>query len=353
MHHSGSLLVTLSVILLACTKPAKETPPPDAAIEMNGVDMSLLPDLRQSGVVLYNANREPEAPLQTLKRAGVNTIRLRLWKNPVVSGSDFATVERLSRECKAMGFKILLTVHFSDTWADPGQQATPQQWQQLSFGQLADSVYAYTKFVMEQIAPEYIQIGNEINDGLLWPQGRRANLAQMKQLLNKAIQAVRTTNRNTKIMLHYAGFEDAVAFYTALTDLDYDLIGLSYYPLWHGKSIEALRQTLTTLYTRFGKKISIVETAYPFTLGWNDWTNNILGLDNQLITGIPASPEGQKIFLNQVASLAKAVPGCIGFCYWGGEWVSFRGSTATDGSPWENQALWDFSNTALPVWEVF
>ena len=97
----------------------------------------------------------------------------------------------------------------------------------------------------------------------------------------------------------------------------------------------------------------IAETAYPFTLGWNDWTNNIVGLQNQLIPGFEATHDGQKNYVLNIKSWSKQSSSCIGFCYWGGEWISFRGAQATDGSSWENQALWDFNNNALPVIGAF
>ena len=154
-------------------------------------------------------------------------------------------------------------------------------------------------------------------------------------------------------MLHYAGHENAHLFYGAMVGLDYDIIGLSYYPNWHGKNLNSLSQSLQTLSTSFDKEIMIVETAYPFTLNWNDYTNNIIGLSSQILDTYPPTPQGQKDFLQKIHDISTATPRGIGFCYWGGEWVSCHGDTATNGSPWENQALWDFDNRLLPVSEVY
>ncbi len=291
--------------------------------------------------------------LQTLQKAGATTIRLRLWVNPKELGSDLETVQNLAQSCKNIGLKVLLTVHYSDDWADPAKQYKPAAWKNSSIQELTDSISTYTKSIMTAIQPDYIQIGNEINNGLLWPEGAASNLNNMKRFLKTAIDAVRATNKNTKIILHYAGIENALGFYDKCTDLDYDIIGLSYYPMWHGKDLNLLQQTLTQLSTKHGKNTLIAETSYPFTLGWNDWTNNVVGLENQILNEFPATPLGQKQFLDKLKTIIQSAPNCLGFCYWGGEWVSINGKQATNGSTWENQALWDFNNKALPILDDF
>lgn len=321
--------------------------------KIKGVDISYLPEIRQFGTVFYNKNNQPEPMLSTLKNAGVNTIRLRLWKNPTETTSNFAIVKNLVAECKSLGFKTLLSVHYSDSWADPSQQTKPVQWQNCTFNQLQDSIYFYTKKIVTQINPDYIQIGNEINNGFLLPEGNINNISQFKILLNKGIQSVRDTNSNTKIILHFAGHSNAAWFYSNMNDLNYDIIGLSYYPMWHGKDMDVLKQNMNSLASNTGKKVMIVETSYPFTLNWNDYTNNIVGLQNQILTEFSATPNGQKEFKNKIKNIIDSNQNFIGFCYWGGEWVSYKGATATNGSSYENQALWDFSNKALPILDEF
>lgn len=321
--------------------------------EIKGVDVSYLPEIRKSGLLFYNQQKQAEDMLLTLKKSGVNLIRLRLWKNPSSPNSDFETVKNLVQEIKALGLKTLLTVHYSDTWADPAQQTKPQQWQSIGFNQLKDSVYAYTQKITTEINPDYIQIGNEINHGLLWPDGNINNLAQMKALLQAGIEAVHASNKNTKIILHYAGLQNASWFYQNMANMDFDIIGLSYYPMWHGKNLDSLQLTLTSLTTQFQKPVFIVETSYPFTLGWNDWTNNIIGLDSQLIATYPPTPQGQKDYLLGIQQVLKKVPNSMGYCYWGAEWVSYKGSTATNGSTYENQAFWDFNREVLPVLDAY
>ena len=135
-----------------------------------------------------------------------------------------------------------------------------------------------------------------------------------------------------------------------VNEVDYDIIGISYYPIWHGKSLNELKIQLNELSDSFGKQIMIAETAYPFTLDWNDWTNNIVGLENQLILpDYPATPEGQKNFIRDLKNLVTEVSNGIGFCYWGAELIAWDGENSENGSVWENQAVFDFSNKELPV----
>jgi arabinogalactan endo-1,4-beta-galactosidase len=342
----------LFLLLFSCEKE-NSSPVNENSLEIKGADMSLLPEIRKSGLTFFNENDKPEDMLLTLKKAGVNVIRLRIWNNPSVTTSDFASVKTLADEIKSNGMKVMLTVHYSDTWADPGKQTKPEKWKSLAFEQLRDSVYQYTKKIMTNINPEYIQIGNEINGGLLWPDGKISNLSQMKQLLQKAVIAVREINKNTRIIIHFAGYKNSDWFYSQLTDLDYDIIGLSYYPIWHGKNLDTLKNTMVRLSDDFGKKIFIAETSYPFTLSWNDATTNIIGSDDQILTEYSATPQGQKNYLQKIKEIVSGIPKGIGFCYWGSEWVSYKGKNSTSGSSYENQALWDFTNSSLPAVEVY
>ena len=335
----------------ACSDVAE--PQPETDPEIRGADLSFLPEIRQSGQTFYNALGQPEDMLHTLKNAGANVIRLRLWKKPASPTSGLVHVKQLAQEIHEAGLQVLLSVHYSDTWADPAHQTMPAQWENIPFTALQDSVYQYTKHIMAEIKPDYIQIGNEINHGFLWPQGDYQHPEQQKALLRQGISAVRAAQIKTKIILHYAGTDGADYFLNQVRDLDYDVIGLSFYPIWHGKDLDLMRQQLTTLLDQFQKPVLIVETSYPFSLGWNDWTNNVLGRSNQLLPNDPATPQGQRDYLMKIAEIMRALPNGLGFCYWGGEWVSYKGNQSTDGSSWENQALWDFENKAVPALEAF
>lgn len=318
---------------------------------IKAVDISSYPEIALSNANYYNALGEVEPLLNILKEEGINTIRLRLWVNPSEGHSGFQEVLAFSNEVKAQGFKVWLSIHYSDTWADPGQQSPPMQWQNLSFEALADSVYQYTEKVVRAIRPDYIQLGNEINSGLLHPHGHiMDNQEGFLQILEQGSTAVRTTSSGCRIIIHYAGISGAEWFYDIVDSVDYDIIGLSYYPIWHGKNLDSLSVTMQQLSTIYDKDVVIAETAYPFTLDWNDYTNNIVGLQEHLILPeYPASPGGQSDFVRDVTNRVRTVDGGIGYCYWGGELIAWKGPQATDASPWENQALFDFSYQALPV----
>jgi arabinogalactan endo-1,4-beta-galactosidase len=350
-------LLTLCVLLISivsgCGKEKQAEPPAIEDSFVRAVDVSFLPQIRASGISTYNREGQPEDMLHSLKKAGVNCIRLRLWNNPNDGHSGLEEVAALSDEIRQMGMKVWLTVHYSDTWADPGNQQKPALWQSISFDAMKDSVYAFTQLAVENIQPDIIQIGNEINNGLLWPDGSTGNMTGFRALLESGIAAVRESDTAVRIMLHYAGHEDAPAFFEQLKLLDFDQIGLSYYPLWHGKDLNTLQASLQELSETFNKDILIAETAYPFTFGWNDWTNNIIGSQDQILAEYPATEQGQLDFLLNIRSVVDSVSTGKGFCYWGAEWISFRGPQATNGSSWENQALWDFTKKALPALEAF
>ena len=199
------------------------------------------------------------------------------------------------------------------------------------------------------------QIVGEINSGLLHPHGNiNTNETQFLALLSSGIKAVKDHSPQTKIILHFAGIDGADWFFRKVNNLEYDIIGLSYYPIWHGKDLNKLKNTITNLGDTYKKEVLIAETAYPFTLDWNDWTNNIVGLNEHLILpAYPATPIGQEAFITNLKTMVNATQKGIGFCYWGGELVAFNGKESTNGSPWENQALYDFNNKALPVIKAF
>lgn len=350
----GLAVLGCIVGLLAC-KP-KEVPPSSIpatpSLAIRGADLSFLPALRASGTSLLNGRGQVQDALSTLKESGMNVVRLRLWYQPTQSSATWQAMLSLKNEIKAQGLQLLLSVHYSDTWADPAQQTTPAAWQGLSLGVLADSVYQYTERVMQAFEPDYIQIGNEINGGMLWPVGNWADSAAFHRLLRSGIAAVRSVKPATKIILHHAGFAGASYFYQRLSSLDYDMVGLSYYPMWHGKSLDSLGLAIRGLRQQTGKSVLVVETSYPFSLGWNDNTHNVVGDSNQLLPAFDATPAGQQAYLEALSNALHA-SGALGWCYWGAEWVSFGNAGGWQGSSWENQALWDFDRKFLPAEAAF
>lgn len=346
------------LFLFSCqnSNPSEGVTPEDPSSDFyNAVDISYYPRIVQKGLTFYNRQDVVKDFLQILKENNINTIRLRLWHQPVDEHASFEEVKTFSAQLKAQGFKVWITVHYSDTWADPAHQMIPAAWQGLSFAQMKDSVYNYTKKIVSQIDPNIIQIGNEIDSGFLLPTGDiNTQRDQFLMLLEEGIQSVRDHAPETKIMLHKADPNTADWFYDVVRNLDYDLIGVSYYPRWHGKDLNLLRSRLQNLENTFQKDILIAETSYPFTLDWNDFTNNNIGSNDQIIfPQYPASFEGQKDFLAEIKSLVRSLDKGVGLGYWGAEWVAFEGPTATNGSSWENQALFDFNLKATPALEVF
>ena len=350
----GGLLLGLLAIQ-ACSEDKVDSLGPNQKNEfIRAADVSFLPTIRKEGTIFYNTQQQAGDALDILKAAGCNTIRLRLWHTPVSSSSSLQEVQTFSSEARAKGFKIWIVVHYSDTWADPGQQTKPAAWTNATVEELGDSVFSYTKRVVRLLTPDYIQLGNEINGGMLWPEGQFANAGNFALFLKRGAAAVRETSATTKIMIHHAGTE-ADAFYATIKNqqIDYDIIALSYYPRWHSKSLTEVSAAFERLSTANDKDIVLAETAYPFTLGWNDYTNNLVGESSHLLTGFPASPTGQKDFLLTIRSMMELTPRGLGFSYWEPAWVAYRGVEASDGSPWENMALFGFNRQALPGIEVF
>lgn len=351
------LILFSLLIIFSCTNEKVDQPILDNESDdfISAVDISSYPEISNQNQVFKDHEGAESDLLDIIKSNGVNTVRLRLWVNPGDEHSSFDEVRNFSQTLKSKGFNTWLSLHYSDTWADPGSQIMPQQWLGISSASLIDSVYEYTQKVVQEIEPDYIQIGNEINSGFLHPEGHIINnYTGFIELMKAGISAVRENSEDMKIIVHFAGLENSDWFYEQVSMLDYDIIGLSYYPIWHSKSLEDLETKMQQLSENHNKNILIAETAYPFTLEWNDWTNNIVGLEEQLILPqFPASQEGQQSFISEIISMTNDLENGIGVCYWGAELVAWKGPEGIDASPWENQALFDFQNQALPALRAF
>ncbi|MBZ0201119.1 MAG: glycosyl hydrolase 53 family protein, partial [Ignavibacteriaceae bacterium] len=330
---------------------------------IQGTDLSALLEVEEHGGI-FKENGLQKDILQILKDHNINYVRLKIWHSPITGYNGLPKVIQMASRIKLMGLKFLLDFHYSDTWADPGSQIKPAAWQGLSFQTLKDSVYEYSKSVISSlklynVLPDMIQIGNEITCGFLWDEGRVCNQFNSNQqwnqfagLIKECIRGVKEnidSGDSVKIAIHIDRGGDNTGsrwFFDNLIakGVDFDIIGLSYYPWWHG-TLSDLEFNVNDLAQRYGKNIILLETAYPWTLTWNDNTNNIVGNSNQLLPGYPAEVEGQKKFIVDIKNLIKNIPNNkgSGFFYWEPDWI-----TAPQlGSPWENVTLFDFSGELL------
>ncbi len=334
-----------------------------------GSDLSFAQQLENNGAV-FKDNGTQQDILDIFKNHGLNIVRLRLWYHPQNGYNDLTHTLTMARRIKAKGLKLLLDFHYSDTWADPGHQTKPAAWQNLSYTVLKDSVYQYTRQVIQALKsqntlPSIVQIGNEVTSEMLWDTGRvggsfdnTSQWAQFAGLLNAGIKGVKDVEPKpdtVKIMIHIdrgGDYSGAKWFFDKLNaqGVNYDIIGLSYYPWWHG-SLTDLNNNLDQLAARYHKPMLIAETAYPWTLNYDDDVANIVGSSNQLLPGYPATVEGQKSYLNKVFDIVHNVPGNlgIGVVYWEPDYISVAGV----GSTWENLAMFDFQGNALASMSAF
>ena len=304
-----------------------------------------------------------------LKAHGANTFRLRIFVNPNdsdVQVNSLAYTLALAGRVKAAGAKLFLDFHLSDTWADPGHQTTPAAWGALGFDSLEAQVERYTASVMVQLKqagalPDVVQVGNEIDAGILWPLGQLTGtgdtLTQWTQftgLLKAGIKGVRDSlapGDSVRIMLHYSlggnqggtqWFFDHINSY----GVSYDMIGLSYYPFWHGP-IQSLEQNLNATAIRYGKPVVVVETSYPWRAG--GWEGSVT--DPGAMTWLPTR-DGQAQFLSDLGHAVAAVPGSAGagVFWWYPEAIPTSGLFIFDGG---SLALFDSTGNALPAISVF
>lgn len=329
----------------------KKADSPDSMIL--GIDVSSLTTTIPKGLILFNHNNKAVHVFDFLRNQGINTIRLRLWtgNHPYYGIQAYDSIIKRARKA---GLNIWLDFHFSDTWADPANQRIPSGWDTSNFETLKSDFLAHISNSMLRFNPDFVQIGNEIGGGFLWPIGRMNNGNHFFDLCSSASSLIREKHPNTKIIYHISNYKKADWFFSKLIneEVDYDIGGVSYYPKWHGYNLDSLGQTLSRVSQATGKRMIIAENSYPFTLDWNDWTDNVLGWELDLHPNYPATEDGQRSFVKDMVELVKSQPITSGYCYWEGLWVVPQGhEKSTDGTPWENQALFDFSLHPLPVWE--
>jgi arabinogalactan endo-1,4-beta-galactosidase len=358
----SGLLATLALVLPALPASAAST------LAIHGADLSTLQRAEDLGAKYYTTGGSQGDPLQILKSAGMNYVRLRVWVNPASGYNNQAKVVAFGKLVKAAGLKLLVDFHYSDTWADPGKQYTPAAWSGHSLSQLETDVYQYTYNVCNALkaagaTPDMVQVGNEINAGMLWPVGKltggTGGWSNLAGLLVSGYNAVKAVSSSTQVMLHIANggqhdqaiwwFDEAQAF-----GVRWDVSGVSYYSYWSG-SFSGLQSTLNDMASRYGKPVVVAETAYPFTLDNADGTGNSISSSSQLTSGYPATEAGQRTNFLAVINALKAVPNGrgLGYFYWEASWYAVPGNgwdpanINGSGDGWDNQALFNWSGRAL------
>lgn len=341
-----------------------ELVPGRSALSILGADISSLHKSEDLGGTYRDADGTPADALQILRENGLNYARLRVWVDPADGYHDKAEILGMALRLKSLGIKLLVDFHYSDNWADPGKQIKPAAWKDYDFDQLKQALYDHTFDVCSSLAAQgtpadMVQVGNEINSGMLWPDGSYEHFDNLAALLKEGYRAVKDASGSTLVMLHIAeGGDNDLArwWFDNITrrDVPFDVIGISYYPYWHG-SLPQLQYNLNDISARYDKDVIVVETSYAFTARDDDNFPNIV--DRALaVENYPLTPEGQRAMLRDVMAVVRAVNGGrgLGVFYWDATWTAVPGNgwdntNPAEGNAWENQALFDFDGKALPA----
>ncbi|HBM7672258.1 TPA: arabinogalactan endo-beta-1,4-galactanase [Enterobacter cloacae] len=360
---------------------------------IKGADISTLLEAEQHGAKFYNQNGQQQDAIAILKANGVNTVRLRLWVDPQdASGKTYGggsnnleNTIALAKRVKAQGLKLLLDFHYSDFWTDPGKQFKPKAWEKMDYPQLKTAIHDYTRdtiarFKKEGVLPDMVQIGNEINGGMLWPEGKSwgqggGEFDRLAGLLNAAIGGLKenlTGGEQVKIMLHLAEGTKNDTFRwwfdeIAKRGVPFDIIGLSMYTYWNGP-ISALKANMDDISRRYNKHVIVVEAAYGYTLDNCDNAENSFQAKEEKDGGYPGTVQGQYDYIHDLMQSVIDVPDHRGkgIFYWEPTWIAVPGTTwATkagmkyihdewkEGNARENQALFDCQGKVLPSITVF
>ena len=346
--------------------------------DIRGGDLSGLAKNEDFGATYAYSDGTPGDAVQILADSGMNLGRLKVWVNPADRYNEITHVVAMGKRIRAAGMKLMVDFHYSDRWADPGAQGVPAAWSGYTPEQLATAVHDHTRAVLDAlkaagVTADYVQVGNEINSGMLWPWGQTwdvnpsdgvsgAQWDNLAAFLKAGAQAVKEVNPKTKVILHLTNINNGIGSFTWWLDeitarsVPFDLIGLSYYGYWHG-SLADMQNTISTLSDRYNRDVMVVETAYPFTLADDQppW-ENVINLPSELVAGYPATPEGQAAEVRAVQDAVAAAPGGrgIGTVYWEPAWTDVAGNgwdpaDPASGNAWENQALFDFNGRLLPA----
>ena len=278
-------LYFFGLALFSCSKsqPAPATPPTnEAKVSFSkGADVGWLTQMEAAGLKFYDSTGTPQECMSLLKSLGMNSIRLRVWVKPSGGWNNAADVVTKAKRAKDLGMKIMIDFHYSDTWADPGHQTKPAAWASLSFNVLKSAVYNHTKNVMDTlkligIIPHWVQVGNETNDGMLWPDGRvstnQNNFSNFAALITQGYNAVKAVSDTTKVIVHISNGYDNQLYHWMFDGLKasgakFDIIGMSLYPSyftsgWQNANAQCLFN-MNDAIARYNKPVMIVEVGMP------------------------------------------------------------------------------------------
>ena len=383
------ILSAITATMISCSLPFTAL----AAVQVNpienlstdfikGADVSIMPELERNGTKFYDNGIEQDG-LTILKNHGVNWIRVRIWNNPYVVGpegvgggnTDEAKAIEMAKRAKALGMKVLVDFHYSDFWVDPGQQKKPDAWKNDSGDKLVDDVYAYTAKVMQDfnaqgVTPDMVQVGNELNNGMLWPEAQLTEdnpngYKFLAKLLNAGLQAVHDNDKDNKVktMIHLAGV-DVNLYHTFFDNLivknkvnDFDIIGMSFYPFWHG-TMDDLKNTMNDVSAKYNKDVIAVDTAFGYTLEDADFEKNNFGTNEEKVSGYKATVQGQATGLRDVMATVASVNDNrgLGIFYWAPDWVineKVGWKSNGGGNGWDNLTLFDTKGNALESMDTF
>jgi arabinogalactan endo-1,4-beta-galactosidase len=327
--------VFLAIVLLACTKPLRDdsTPPtnPSTYVFAKGADISWLTEMEANGKLFYSSTGTQTECMQLMKNIGFNSIRLRVWVNPTAGYNNTADVVAKAVRAKNLGMRILIDFHYSDSWADPGQQTKPAAWASQNITGLQSSVASHTTSVLQAlqaagVTPEWVQIGNETNDGMLWPEGKAStNMANFASLIKAGYNAVKAINNNIKVVVHISNGYDNSLFRWLFDGLknngaNWDVIGMSLYPTptnWQIINLQC-QNNMTDMISRYNKPILIAEVG----MSWDQ-------------------PIACQLFLADIIAKTKALPNDMGLgvMYW---------EPQAYGS-WKGYTLGAFDNSGRPT----
>jgi arabinogalactan endo-1,4-beta-galactosidase len=337
-------------------------------LSVRGADISSLKKSEdKGGIYAYENGRQADA-LEILHDHGLNYARLRVWVDSPDGYHGKSQLLEVAKRLKQKDIRLLVDFHYADSWADPGKQPKPAAWQDLDFEGLKQALYDHTCDVCSALKhqdtpPDMVQIGNEITNGMLWPDGRNdQSFDNLAALLKEGYRAAKKCSSETRVMLqldngckneiYHWWFDNIIQ-----REVPFDLIGVSYYPYWHG-TLADLQNNLNDIAVRYGKDLIVVETAYPFAPGNPANKGDLVSFEEY--PGYPFTPEGQARMLADVMDLIRAVPNGrgLGVMWWDATWIGVPGNGWDPSDPaspnnWENQSLFDFDHRALPALSLF